>query len=820
MAGIRWSQIQNLNVTEQEINLLAGLIATASQLNVMAGYAGTAADLNAMIGAGAQFLAHINADISTAHDIPAGSIDGLAIADGTLPVGKLAFDVATQIELNALQAQHNDLQSDHTALQAQVDTLASIVIPGQGQDIAEGVAQAVAHIEDPTDAHDATAISYGENESGYYFPIADLLAGNTQIEIGSQNIRYFRVSDSVKIQSNIAPEFNTEIIDVDVDAGIITLDAAPTSNYNVSDQFRIWNLNEVNVQQGIDRSLKNNTDIFTGRLTFDSPYEYHQYFTSTALFKSEDGYDLFNNNDLSIFAIDNDGHSRSNTHTLRDYVNNFDGLITKQDLTADRTWTFPDRDGFIGIGDMTFWDLLRVTADTNTGAITIAPGVMTDLYNQKVRAWVNMAQGSDYPGETFDLATGLNDDGQLAGLGSDYLAFIVYLTYNDDVFLWYSSAPQATEQDAIDAIPPYLPTAYMKLALLTVQGDGLGGIDASTIKIHEDMRPILSQGMSNSHYDESIHFPTGLTAATLVPLPDNSRAGNKPQGFIAGSAELEVYVNDTFRERVRDYVEVTGTAPGQIAFNYDLPANSVVRFRINWGAATNITGGGSGGGGAGNLQDAYLGGPNIFTLANTPVTIAAGVGDALDVTGSVNITGFISSTAGSELVNQVSEPGNLASPNNKLYANNSGDLLYKKQSTGTTYNLTQQLDNAGQQQGRLYLNNTGSTIPAFRTVALHPTVPGQIIPGDVSSTGASSKIIGITAAAINTGSQGLVVWRGYLAGAGAAFTHNELVHASPSGPGAIAGESTLSLTAGNAVVEIGLVDGTGMLVDINRKGQV
>ena len=911
---IRWGQIQNIDTTEQEINLLAGLTANSSQINVLDGYTGTTADLNNAIGVGTTLTGHIADDAATAHTFLAGTINGSALIDGTISEAKLAFDTATQADLASLQALHNNLQTDHDTLQSQVDTLAAVVIPGQGQDIAEAVDQAVQHISNPENAHDASAISYGENQSGYYFPLSDLGAGNNVVEVGLANVRYFRVNDSVDYESNTAPLVSTTISAVNYDTGFITLAAAPPVAYTTAADFKIWNNDEKNVQEGIDRSLKNNTDDFTGRLkinqdngenqvlvlsqdgtgtftrtptlgsvpddaifdgankweyntTFDhttitwggsvilsqEPGELTQYtvgnityyrgvfwsspFPSLEQYKiyieetvpaeeelafnqgtisTQNGLTLQNSTDLVIYTIDDAGNSMSNTHTLRDFSNSYDGLITKEPLTEDRTWTFPDRDGFVAIGDMTFWDLLRVTADTTLGQLTVAPGYMTDLYGQKVSAWINMASSSQYTGEVVDVVTQFGLDSQIAGLGSDYLAFIIYLTYNDDLFFWYSSV-EATEQDAILNIPPYLPTAFMKLALVTVQGDGAGGIDASTLTIHEDMRPILSQGMSNAHYDESIYYAAGLSGGTAVAIPENSRAGNKPQGYIIGSAELQVYVNDTFREPGRDYIELTGSAPGQIVFNYDLPTDSVVRFRIDWGAATNISG--AGGGGGGNLQDAYLGGPNIFTSPGIPVLISAGTDTALELNGHLDVNGTISSLQGTEFVNQSSEPGSPTSVNNKLYSNLSGDLLYKNFSNSTTYNITEQLENSSQQQGRVYLNDTGATIPAFKTVALHPTISGQIVLADVSSNTPAARVIGITTAAIADGDSGLIVWQGYVANAGTGFTHNSVVVAEPAAAGSIAEETFAGLTTGNMVVEIGIVDGSGMLVNINRKGQ-
>ena len=56
--AIRWEDIQNLSVTESEINLLAGLTATAAELNEISGFTGTASDLNDLIGTDVDLAAH------------------------------------------------------------------------------------------------------------------------------------------------------------------------------------------------------------------------------------------------------------------------------------------------------------------------------------------------------------------------------------------------------------------------------------------------------------------------------------------------------------------------------------------------------------------------------------------------------------------------------------------------------------------------------------------------------------------------------------------------------------------------------------------
>ena len=137
--AIRWDQIQNLSVTEAEINLLAGLTANASELNEITGFTGTSADLNALIGLDTIVSTHIAEDFSTAHPISPNSLDGLLLVDNTVTQAKLAFAVAVQADISGLQLQIDDIVSDTAVQQTQIDNLYAIVIPGQGNDLADSI---------------------------------------------------------------------------------------------------------------------------------------------------------------------------------------------------------------------------------------------------------------------------------------------------------------------------------------------------------------------------------------------------------------------------------------------------------------------------------------------------------------------------------------------------------------------------------------------------------------------------------------------------------------------------------------------------------
>ena len=827
--AIRWSQIQYLTPTEEEINLLAGLTADASFLNILDGYTGTTQDLNDMVGAGQTLNNHLALDATSAHTFTPGSVDGEALADATVSQNKLSFNAATTSQVSNVEGVVSDLRTDHDNLQSQVNTLADLVIPDQGDDIAEALNLAVQHISNPLDAHDASAISYGTEESGYYFLTADFEIGQSTISVPENAVRTARVGDEIRLFSNSVSSWISVVQSVDYDAQTITLQDNANSDFLVSEQARMWNQNENNVQEGIDRSLKNNTDTFSGRLTFVDPYSNTSLrFAQDANFLAagsynyilgadSDHFQIYDDNELLVFGTDGEGNSLGNTHSLRDFVNNYDGLITKEELSEDHEWKFPNRSGWIGIGDLTFQDLLRVTADTGTGELSVAPGVLPNVIGETTRAWVNMAQGSDFQGETLSVEGRLSSDGELSSLSEDYLAFQVYLTYNDDLFFHYG-APSTTPQLAIDSIPPFLPTAYMKLALVSVKGDGLGGIENSSLTIHEDLRPLLTQGMSNAHYDESSHFEAPLLSTQSIQLPNNSRANNKQQAFAVGSGELEVYVNGTFRERGRDYVEVSGGPPGVISFNYDLPANSVVRFRISWGAATaiSVTGGGGGGG---SLQDAYSAGSQIFTTTGNPVGVSAPSVDeaGLQLNGVLRMLGVIEDTHGLELASRASEPGNLSSTRNKIYSNSSNHLLYKKVGD-RTYNLTQELDLAKTQVVDLLQNTTGSTIVAGTPVAQHNTSPGQIVRLDVSSDGPASRVIGVVESDIPHNSTGKVVLSGKLPGGGTGFSHNSELYADPSSPGAKNTLGSISFSSGNRIIKLATVRGSDLYVNLQEIG--
>lgn len=374
---IRWEQIQHIFTTEAQINLLAGLTAPAAKLNVLTGFTGSTADLNAIIGMGPAFANHLSLDAASAHQILAGTVDGEAIADGTLTAAKLAFAVTTPAQLGALTTTVANLRSDHEVLASEVDVLTGIVIPGQGSDILGAILQTVAHISNPKDAHDASAISYGQVESGYYYLNSPASSGQSLVNVGLAKARFFRAGDIVSLQDNINTEADHTILSVNYNTGVLTLTSNLAFNLNTTQDARITNLSENNAQSGIDRSLKSNTDTFSGRLTIEQSSDNDALVINktgigyTASFNDFSGktaddfsielgradgtsaFSIFNDDGMNAMHVLDDGNVIAGNYALSDYSSLKFGQITKEPLTADRTWTMPDKDGTVAlISDM------------------------------------------------------------------------------------------------------------------------------------------------------------------------------------------------------------------------------------------------------------------------------------------------------------------------------------------------------------------------------------------------------------------------------------------------------------------------------------
>ena len=77
--------------------------------------------------------------------------------------------------------------------------------------------------------------------------------------------------------------------------------------------------------------------------------------------------------------------------------------------------------------------------------------------------------------------------------------------------------------------------------------------------------------VTQTEYDESIYYSSGLAADTNITLPNG-------QTFATSAKDLIVILNGLEKEVTRDFTVVSST---QIKFVYALPNDSIVRFKMN-----------------------------------------------------------------------------------------------------------------------------------------------------------------------------------------------------------------------------------------------
>jgi hypothetical protein len=191
-------------------------------------------------------------------------------------------------------------------------------------------------------------------------------------------------------------------------------------------------------------------------------------------------------------------------------------------------------------------------------------------------------------------------------------------------------------------------------------------------------------------YEEEIQYPAGLPALTTIDLPANSRNFDKPLQIVSASAALEVYVNSRLVREPQEYVIVSENGgpnqEAQIRFNFDLPPDSTVLFRLDsLGGATSPVISVSAGQNWSDPVDASI----IPDIDNTYDLGAPGLKfrDGY-FAGKLTVDGVIDPT-GLELVPQVSDP--LAAGQAGIYIDDTGDLILRK-TDDTTSNLIDRLD--------------------------------------------------------------------------------------------------------------------------------
>lgn len=830
MAGIiRWRDLQNILTTEAQINLLAGLAVNADLLNQLAGFTGNGAALNLAIATVPTINSHVAKDLSTAHPLVPNTIDGGVLASGTVAKAKLAFAAMDSVDKLILNNSISSLQGLHDQLQIQVQNLYSVLFPSITGDIAQQFDQLVNHIEKLEDAHDASAISFG-NE---YAITSNALIGAIQVSVPMDKIKFFKTGDIVEFRDTASGPETRTLIGVDYNGGQIGWTDSLLQEYRIANSGTVKNVTQGNIKQSLDRSLRNTTDILTGRLTINQTSSddalvinktglgYTTRFNNLSA-KSDLDYvlELGRTDNTSVFKIldsnkrlgfevSDQGNVFSTDYTLSDRTSNYKGLITKQPLMADRTWTFPNRSGLIGLGDLTFTELLKVSFIPATKQLSIAPGTLVDYTGQRVSAWIEMENPSQFAGTIIDIQARFIADNEALSLGSQWQVFTVYITDSDIVNFFYGPK-ETTKALAIAEYQNFLPSAYMKLAKIVIQGDGLGGILQSSIEILEDQRPFLTQGMSAAYYEEMIISVNGWAAGTLISIPPNSKAGGVIQTYKLGRGQLEVYIDGICQDVGIDYEETQGEPVGRIRVLKDIANNSKIKFRITFKAAA-VTGGFD----VPSLQTAYNAGP-IISVSDIygPVKLLSFDTDLLlDIIGSVSIANKIYNLKAISFT-----PGPLVGDldKNQLYIDSNSELVFHQYKSSVTkeYNLITELDDAKTLTRMQMFNAAGTVIPKGRAVALHPSMPNAIVLCNASNNLSTSRCIGITLQNIEVGQIGDVVTSGLFKLTGLGIAHNSVVVVDPRNPGIIALKSSVNFLPNDEYMEVGIVDGGHLIVDL------
>lgn len=829
MAGIiRWRDLQNIFITEDQINLLAGLTVNSTLLNQLTGFIGTGAALNLAIATVPTINNHVTKDLSTAHPLIPNSIDGGVLVNGTVAKAKLAFTALDSLDKLSIDNTFAQLNLDLTQVQTQVANLYTVLFPSVTGDIAQQFSQLIAHIEKLEDAHDATTISLG-NE---YSLTSNAIAGSTQTTVSPAAIKFFKIGDEVEFKDANSPSEIRILTGVNYNGYQIGWTDPLLQEYRISNSATVKNISQRNLQQAIERSLRNTTDELTGRLTINQisnddalvinktgpgyTARFNTFYGKTSDFAIE----LGSHDDSSYFQVDDDqgrnafritdqGGVLGRDFSLEDRASFFEGLLTKQPLTSDQTWTLPNRSGFVGLGDLTFTELLKVKLVPATKQLAIAPGFIPDYQGQGVGAWVSMDKPSAYAGGSLDIQARFISDNQMLTLGSQWQVFVVYISDADLINFFYGPK-EATKAEAISEYENFIPSAFMKLAKIIVQGDGLGGILQSSIEILEDQRPFLTQGMSAAYYDEVLTSSSGWAAGTLISLPPNSKAGGLIQTYKPARGQLEVYVDGLYQVVGIDYEEIQGQPVGRIRALKDIAANSSLHFRITFTAAA-VTGGFD----LATLQSAYTAGP-LISVSDIygPVKMLSFDTDLLlDVQGSINVTNKIYN-----LKNLLMNPTSLNTDldKNQIFVNQDAELVFHqyKSGVGFDYNLITELDDAKTLTRMRMFNAAGSIIPKGKAVALHPSIPNAIVICNTSNSLSTSRCIGVTLENIAIGAIGDVITSGLFKLAGLSLPHNTVVCVDPRNPGLIVSKSSINFLPTDEYVEIGVIDGGHLIVDL------
>lgn len=336
------------------------------------------------------------------------------------------------------------------------------------------------------------------------------------------------------------------------------------------------------------------------------------------------------------------------------------------------------------------------------------------------------------------------------------------------------------------------------------------GVVQDVDKIWVDFRQ-LKAIVPEPIYDERTLFPSGLVAGTDVTLPVNTRNSNAAQTYDETEGRLKVFVGQVFKFYDADTPANGDWYPGtdpttQIQFNYDLPVDSEVHFRIENLASGVLTGGG--GGGSSSLQDAYDLGTTINVTSGNPITINGPASEKLLViNGDIEVTGVID-----PLALQLTPTGinPLQSGQAGIWVDGSGALMHED-GISVGVNITQAVSAIAP---RVYANNTGSTIPALTPV--YSPVAGEVAIADGTDP-SKFRVIGVTIAAILDGDSGEIAGNGVVEGV--SLSHNSYAYLGlVAGSLVDVGPTLGPYPSGFQIIRIGVVEGSRLLLQIQHAG--
>jgi hypothetical protein len=314
-------------------------------------------------------------------------------------------------------------------------------------------------------------------------------------------------------------------------------------------------------------------------------------------------------------------------------------------------------------------------------------------------------------------------------------------------------------------------------------------------------------------YDEENYYIAGLAANTPITLPVNSRNGGAAQTYNFAGADLKIYVNSIYKHQGTDWSTVDNAT---IQFPFALPNDARVVFRMD-PLASGVLVGGGGGGGGGSLQDSYDAGNTISIVSGVPVTLNGPANQKLlQINGDLGVTGIIDPIA-MEFTPQVGDP--FSSGQRGIWLNTSNHLMVKD-GPATNINISQKISDLEAGGGatvmlKSYMNNTGSTIPAFSPV--YTPSAGQIAPAD--GTNASKfRVIGVTMTSISPAASGNVALFGVVPGI-SALTHNTIIYLGLTAGSKTDIEPTLGpYPSGFYIVKLGVMEGTNLILQIEQIG--